>query len=180
MAFRDRGIFRRAPTLIDRWRVARFDEFASRERIRNHFTLDKMGSRMAQLFECAATNSPFDPENAPKDLGVTQEVPGRLTGFVTTAALLLSPKNVGLKLKNLSLLFRILLHSQKRLRLADTFDSRYYLAHQPDLQARGVAPLLHYALQGYLEGRLPSPHFDATGEPGIEVNPVLWRIYQHD
>jgi glycosyltransferase involved in cell wall biosynthesis len=149
----------------------------SRERIRNHFTLDAMGARMAQLLECAAANSTFDPAAVPK-LPITEELPSSSNGFVTTALLLLSPKNFGLKFKNLIQLSRIYFDPQKRRRLAETFDARYYLSHNPDLKAKGVAPLIHYALQGYLEDRLPSPHFDAPGRHGI--NPMLWRINQRD
>ena len=97
---------------------------------------------------------------------------------MTTTLLLLSPRNLGLKLRNLSLLGSIYFHPEKRRRLAETFNARYYLSHNPDLKARGVAPLIHYALQGYLEGRLPSPHFDPADRYG--VNPMLWRIYQRD
>jgi glycosyltransferase involved in cell wall biosynthesis len=149
----------------------------SRERIRNHFTLDEMGNRMAKLFECAARNSDFDPARAP-DIAAAEGSPSRFRGFATTALLLLSPKKFGLKLRNLSLLAGIFFNSKKRLRLADHFDARYYLSHNPDLRAKGVAPLIHYAVQGYLEDRLPSPRFDAADRDGI--NPMLRRIYQRD
>jgi glycosyltransferase involved in cell wall biosynthesis len=149
----------------------------SRERIQDHFTLEEMGNRMAQLLECAAANSTFDPAAVPRNPSA-EELPSRSNGFVTTALLLLSPKNFGLKLRNLIHLSRIYFDPQKRRRLAETFDARYYLSHNPDLRAKGVAPLIHYALQGYLEDRLPSPHFDAPGSPGI--NPMLWRINQRD
>ena len=38
----------------------------SRERIRDRFTLDEMGNRMAGLLECAASNSTFDPGSGPQ------------------------------------------------------------------------------------------------------------------
>jgi glycosyltransferase involved in cell wall biosynthesis len=150
----------------------------SRERIRNHFTLDEMGNRMAELLECAARNSTFEPKPVPQNTPPAPESHSRLRGFATTTLLLLSPKNVTLKLRNLSLLGRIFLDRQKRLRLAEAFDGRYYLSHNPDLRAKGVAPLIHYALQGYLEDRLPSPQCDAPSRHGI--NPMLWRINQRD
>ncbi len=149
----------------------------SRERIRERFTLGEMGNRMAELLECAAANSTFDPAAVPK-LRSAEDLPSPSNGFVTTALLLLSPRNFGLKLRNLIQLSRIYFDPQKRRRLAETFDARYYLSHNPDLRAKGVAPLIHYALQGYLEDRLPCPHFDAPGRHGI--NPMLWRINQRD
>jgi glycosyltransferase involved in cell wall biosynthesis len=150
----------------------------SRERIRDHFSLDKMGNRMAELFECAASTSSFIPRAAPQDLTPTEEPPRRLRGLMNTAGLLLSPRNFGVKLRNLSLLGRILLNREKRLQLAQYFNPRYYLSHNPDLKASGVAPLIHYVVQGYREDRLPSPHFDSAGRDGI--NPMLWRISQRD
>ena len=162
----------------------------ARERIREHFTIDEMGTRMAELFESAAGHNRFHPETARKSWDGTQEAvlaqdsPGRFREFVATTLLLLSPRNVGLKLRNLSLLGRIFLHATKRIRLAGAFDARYYLSHNPDIRARGVAPLLHYALRGYLEDRLPNPRFDAAESarryPGIAVNPLLWSIVQED
>jgi glycosyltransferase involved in cell wall biosynthesis len=148
----------------------------SRARIRDRFTLDEMGNRMAELLESAARNSAFDPKVVRQNMAPVQEVVGRLQGFVTTAQLVLSPKNVGLKLANLSLLARIFLDPAKRHRLAEVFDARYYLSHNPDLKASGVAPLIHYALQGYLEGRMPNAHFDVKSRD--PRNPLLWSIAQ--
>ena len=152
----------------------------SRERICAGFTLHEMGNRMAQLFECAARNSGFKSDATP--MARNSVPPSRVRGHFATAAFLFSPRNAGLKFRNLVLLLRILLDSGKRARLLETFDARYYLSHNPDLKARGIAPLLHYALQGYLEDRLPSPFFDATGGersvPGRAVNPLLWSIVQ--
>lgn len=153
----------------------------ARKRICDYFTLDKMGNRMAELMESAPRNS-FNPESARKDWNGAPQSRRGFRGFVASALLLLSPRHFILKLKNLRLLISIFLDRGKRAQLAGTFDSRYYLSHHPDLNSRGVAPLLHYALQGYLEGRLPSPHFDATGgervHPGVVVNPMLWSIAQ--
>jgi glycosyltransferase involved in cell wall biosynthesis len=149
----------------------------SRIRIRDRFTLEEMGNRMAQLFECAASTSTFEPGPA-YTTPEAEELPSCFSRFLTTTLLLLSPRNLGLKLRNLSLLGAIYFHPEKRRRLAETFNARYYLSHNPDLKARGVAPLIHYAVQGYLEGRLPNPHFDPADRYG--VNPMLWRIYQRD
>jgi glycosyltransferase involved in cell wall biosynthesis len=158
----------------------------SRERIRHRFTLDEMGDRMAKLLESAATNNSFDPAAARQnwsgfaDAAQAQGSHAILAGLVSTALLLLSPRQFGLKLRNLSLLGRVLLNRGKRSQLAGTFDARYYLSHHPDLRALGVAPLLHYALQGYREDRQPGPHFDSAEccrrYPGISVNPMLWNI----
>jgi glycosyltransferase involved in cell wall biosynthesis len=149
----------------------------SRARIRDRFTLEEMGNRMAQLFECAASTSTFEPGPA-HTTPEAEELPSYISRFLTTTLLLLSPRNLGLKLRNLSLLGAIYFHPEKRRRLAETFNARYYLSHNPDLKARGVAPLIHYAVQGYLEGRLPSPHFDPADRYG--VNPMLWTIYRRD
>jgi glycosyltransferase involved in cell wall biosynthesis len=150
----------------------------SRERICNHFTLDAMGKRMAELLESAATNSRFDPATARAP--VIEESNENPMGLPATAMLLLSPRNIGLKLRNLSLLARIMLDPKKRSQLSESFDSKYYLSHHADLTRRGVSPLIHYAVQGYLEERLPSRFFDATGgqrsSPEIAVNPLLWSI----
>ncbi len=149
----------------------------SRERICDGFTLDQMGNRMAELLECAARNSTFEPGSGYVE-PVAEKLPSRFSGFMATALLLLSPKNVNRKLSNLILLGEIFLDRRKRRQLSETFDARYYLSHNPDLKARGVAPLIHYVVQGYLEERLPSPHFDAPSRDG--VNPILRRINQRD
>ncbi len=149
----------------------------SRERIRAHFTLDTMGNRMAELLELAAssprTNSTIIPAEPPAEVS-----PNRLRGFVTTTLLLLSFNNFTLKIRNLGLLARIFLDPRKRPQLASSFDPKYYLSHNPDLRPTGVSPLIHYVVQGYLEDRLPGPHFDTAGHFGI--NPLLWRIKQSD
>jgi hypothetical protein len=143
----------------------------SRERIRGHFTLDAMSARMVELLEWARCNHRLEPGTAPAHLTAAPRGPFR--GPFATALLLLSPRNFALKLRNLRLLGRIFLHRDKRRRLAETFDSRYYLSHHPDLKQSGVSPLIHYAVQGYLEDRLPSANFDTTR---ARVNPILWNI----
>ncbi|HEX5226638.1 MAG TPA: glycosyltransferase family 4 protein [Bryobacteraceae bacterium] len=146
----------------------------ARGRICEHFALDAMGGRMADLFEIAATGKRFDPAIAPPP---ENESPKRSPGV--TLRLLLSPRNFVLKVKNLTLLARILLSSQKRTKLSASFDPKYYLSHQRDVAASGVSPLLHYAVQGYLEGRLPSRFYDATGgshDAPDGLNPLLWEI----
>jgi O-antigen biosynthesis protein len=42
------------------------------------------------------------------------------------------------------------------------FDEEYYRANNPDVMEAGLDPALHFALQGWKEGRKPSPDFDAT------------------
>jgi glycosyltransferase involved in cell wall biosynthesis len=148
----------------------------SRERICNHFTLDEMAARMARLFTLAAKN----PWKAPSIVPAPSPRAPRASafrGFITTTFLLLSPRDGRLKVKNLNLLVRILLDGAKRRRLAEAFDSRYYLSHNPDLEQSGVSPLMHYLVQGYLEDRLPSAHFH-TGGAGL--NPMLWSILKGD
>lgn len=149
----------------------------ARERICNHFTLDAMGNRMAELLESAASNRRFDPATAgpPVEGRKQSSVPGP----IATVFLFCSPRNAALKVKNLTLLARIFLNSQKRSQLSEAFDSKYYLSHNSDLADSGVSPLLHYALQGYLEGRLPSRFYDATGGPhdtSGDLNPLLYEI----
>ena len=48
---------------------------------------------------------------------------------------------------------------QKGLNPDGFFDTSYYLAHNPDVAAAGVDPLLHYELYGWKEGRDPSAQF---------------------
>ena len=42
------------------------------------------------------------------------------------------------------------------------FDAAYYLAHNPDVAAAKVDPLLHYLAYGWKEGRDPSAYFSTT------------------
>jgi glycosyltransferase involved in cell wall biosynthesis len=42
------------------------------------------------------------------------------------------------------------------------FDEKYYRANNPDVVAAGLDAALHFALQGWKEGRKPSPDFDPT------------------
>ena len=147
-----------------------------RERICKHFTLKAMGDRMAGLLELAPKNR-FDPAAARAP--VEQKSPLLLPGPVATVLLLISPRGLGLKIRNLMLLARLCLSPKKRSQIFQAFDSKYYLSHHRDLAARGISPFLHYVVQGYLEGRLPSRFFDATGGPHDApdgLNPLLWEI----
>lgn len=45
---------------------------------------------------------------------------------------------------------------------SELFDADWYLKHYPDVAAAGVAPELHYLLDGAKEGRLPGPAFDGN------------------
>jgi len=49
------------------------------------------------------------------------------------------------------------------------FDSRWYLANNPDVAVKPEDPALHYLLQGGLEGRAPGPRFD--GRAYLQANP---------
>jgi GT2 family glycosyltransferase/glycosyltransferase involved in cell wall biosynthesis len=40
------------------------------------------------------------------------------------------------------------------------FDSDFYLAQNPDVEAAGINPLVHYVMHGEAEGRCPNPLFD--------------------
>ena len=42
-------------------------------------------------------------------------------------------------------------------------DVGYYLAHNPDVAAAGVDPLLHFETFGWHEGRNPNAYFDTAG-----------------
>ena len=60
------------------------------------------------------------------------------------------------------------------------FDSRYYLAANPDVAAAGIDPLAHYEANGAAEGRSPSPAFDdrfyLASNPDVAasgINPLL-------
>ncbi|MBV9769910.1 MAG: glycosyltransferase [Bryobacterales bacterium] len=162
---------------------------AARSRIVEHFTLDQMGRRMASFFEKAIRSATFDVE------ATRLTHPGRplapssekrrigMRGSVATLFLLFSPWNFKLKMRNLCLLGRVISDDRKRAKLADLFDSRYYASHNPDVTRRAIAPLVHYAVQGYLENRQPSPHFDAAEIMRHDsqliisrLNPMLWSI----
>ena len=65
------------------------------------------------------------------------------------------------------------------------FDSKYYLAHSPDVAAAGTAPYQHYLTYGWKEGRNPSALFDTSyylqQNPDVraaKVNPLL-HFEQH-
>jgi hypothetical protein len=45
---------------------------------------------------------------------------------------------------------------------ASFVDALFYLAHNPDVAASGIAPLDHYLAFGWLEGRDPNPFFDTS------------------
>jgi GT2 family glycosyltransferase len=48
------------------------------------------------------------------------------------------------------------------LQMLSLFDAAFYLAHNPDVAAAGLNPLLHYVQYGAQEGRNPHPLFDAA------------------
>jgi hypothetical protein len=55
------------------------------------------------------------------------------------------------------------LHSDRRSstqKETPLFDARWYLEHNPDVQAAGTEPLLHYLEHGWKQGRSPHPLFD--------------------
>ena len=67
------------------------------------------------------------------------------------------------------------------LRLRSHFDAPYYLAQNPDVQASGVDPLLHYIQTGWREGRDPTASFSTKfylqSHPDVraqDVNP-FWH-----
>ncbi len=66
------------------------------------------------------------------------------------------------------------------IRESGLFDGEWYLAHNPDVAAVGIDPLVHYLASGASEGRPPGPRFDLawylgeTPEAGLPgVNPIL-------
>ena len=52
---------------------------------------------------------------------------------------------------------------QKGLNPDALFDTKYYLAHNPDVAAAHVNPLLHFEQFGWHEGRNPSAAFSTNG-----------------
>lgn len=61
------------------------------------------------------------------------------------------------------------------------FQPEWYLSNNPDVEASGVNPCLHFMLTGWTEGRRPSPFFDTASYlneyPDVresKVNP-LWH-----
>ena len=60
------------------------------------------------------------------------------------------------------------------------FDTNWYLAHNPDVKAAGIDPLIHYEEYGWKEGRDPSAAFSTSGylaaNPDVKaagVDPLL-------
>jgi hypothetical protein len=47
--------------------------------------------------------------------------------------------------------------------IVNGFDAQYYLAHNPDVAAAGVDPLVHFNTHGWQEGRNPNAFFDTKG-----------------
>jgi SAM-dependent methyltransferase len=48
----------------------------------------------------------------------------------------------------------------REIRQSDLFDTGYYFANNPDVAASGIDPTMHFATNGWKEGRKPSPGFD--------------------
>lgn len=66
------------------------------------------------------------------------------------------------------------------IRRSGLFDATYYLAHNPDVAAAGIDPVVHYLAHGWREGRDPSVGFSTIGYlaayPDVaakELNPLL-------
>jgi lipopolysaccharide biosynthesis protein len=59
------------------------------------------------------------------------------------------------------------------------FDREWYLAANPDVEAKAVDPVFHYLAHGAGEGRAPSPDFDSDGylrsnpDIGSQMNPLV-------
>jgi glycosyltransferase involved in cell wall biosynthesis len=105
-----------------------------------------------------------------------------LQGLLQSMLLILSPRNFVLKLRNLNLLRQAVSDPAARARLDRLFDAAFYAQYE-DIRQRKIMPLLHYAVQGYLERRSPSARFDTAevlrSNPAIAksgVNPLLWSV----
>jgi len=97
-----------------------------------------------------------------------------IRGALRTSALVLSPRHLIRKTRNLVLCARTLSHPSARRRLLTLFDAEFYRTQYPDVGQSGVVPLLHYILVGYAENRQPSRRFDA--EAIYRQNPDLARL----
>jgi hypothetical protein len=65
--------------------------------------------------------------------------------------------------------FRLLAEQYRLIASSPLFDVAWYLAHNPDVAADRVDPVLHYLLNGSAERRAPGPNFDAAAY--LEANP---------
>ena len=161
------------------------------EKVANDLWRQRISECARKLPEVAA-EGPAVPPDAPPQPGapVTPMAVKRrgvgVSGFLFTMLLLFSPRRFRLKLRNLNLLRKVLSDRTARSRLANGFDADFYIEQHEDLKRRRVTPLLHYAIQGYLEQRRPSPDFDVAGvlhrHPSIaasQINPLLW-VALHD
>jgi len=66
------------------------------------------------------------------------------------------------------------------LTLSGLFNAEHYLHNNPDVQAAGLDPLVHFCRYGWREGRAPNPYFDvgfylkqATEAAAAGLNPLL-------
>jgi hypothetical protein len=69
------------------------------------------------------------------------------------------------------------------------FDTKFYLATNPDVASSGLNPLLHYWIYGEAEGRRPNPDFDPSAylakRPdlrgrGISLAQHYWEHGRHE
>ena len=87
-------------------------------------------------------------------------------GGARTAAVCLRPasgvcrKRWSATVENLGVWLRVRSDVRVAELLRRYFDDGYYLETNPDIRKARLRPFVHYLLQGYLEGRNPSPDFD--------------------
>jgi len=106
-----------------------------------------------------------------------------------TAAVCLRPasgdcrKRWSATVKNLAVWLRVRSGARVAELLNHYFDEGYYLETNPNIGSARLRPFVHYLLQGYLEGRNPSPDFDTryylacyqdVAESGL--NPLLHYV----
>src|SRR5664279_323948 len=103
-----------------------------------------------------------------------------LPGFLRSAALVLSPKNVPAKVSNVALWLRLQRNAEALAVWNEFFTAEEYLSLNPDVASSGVDPCAHFLLSSNRELRNPSPRFDtryylgryrAVAQSGL--NPLL-------
>ena len=98
--------------------------------------------------------------SAPVVFLIPDKPPMSASGWIRTAALVLSPSHFGVAGKNLLLWLKALTDREARETIDLLFDSAYYRRMYEDVRHSGIHPRVHYMVRGFLEGRRPSSRLD--------------------
>jgi hypothetical protein len=116
---------------------------------------DKLDQTIRKLFTSNSLQQAYFHESKYYS-NVNRSVTQRLASKFPSLYIMLSGKNNGLK--NILLNIR----GYRVIKKNHLFDLGYYLTKNDDVRNSGKDPLLHYILEGYTEGRNPSPTFDGN------------------